>query len=304
MTNAGDLTWSVEFHADQLVDALDHAILADVSTIDPEAGGRPGWTIGLPTIGIITGNGPDSGMMLWRMINEAVRDGLGRYARGDVSMPRVSVRSLPELGLTMELDQRHRDVWPALRTAIMGLCHDGAALVTLACNTTPHFAPEIRNITREYGAEFVSIAEVAGQWVTANRITEVALVGVKTVAELGPWSPYREPLERVKVEIPDDETMLRIHELAYEVKTRGADHRSLTKLRNVLNRGVKSRVVLLALSEISLVLERQTTSQRSNRVLVDTMKLYAERIADMYRRGLPAPAVDTREPHVEHAASR
>lgn len=279
MTNAGDLTWSVEFHANKLVDALDHAMVAEVSVSDPEEPPRPQWATHPPTIGILTGNGPESGMMLWRMINDSVRDGLGRNASGDTSMPRVVVQSLPELGLTMELDQRHRDVWPALRTATGSLCRDGARLVTLACNTTPHFSKEIRTITAEYGAEFVSIAEVAGDWLRANGITEIALVGVTTVADLGPWSPYREPLAGISVEIPDDRTMQRINELAYDVKARGADHRSLNELRNILNLGVEAKVVLLALTEISLVLEQQKKAQRSDRLLVDTMSLYASEIA-------------------------
>jgi aspartate/glutamate racemase/prolyl-tRNA editing enzyme YbaK/EbsC (Cys-tRNA(Pro) deacylase) len=290
MTNAGDLTWSVELHVGQLVDALEHVHTANVSTNDPEERLRPAWAISPATIGIVTGNGPESGMMLWRMMNSAVREALGQDARGDVVMPRVVVQSIPELGLTMELDQREHDVWPALRRAVLTLCRDGAKVIAVACNTTPYFAPEIRKLTDEYGAEFVSIAEVAGRWLRARGIDQVALVGVRTVADLGPWSAFREPLAGIGVEVPDDHTMGRIQELAYDVKARGADHRSLTHLRNILKRGVQSDVVLLALTEISLVLEVQKTSQRSERLLIDTMQLYADELA---RRYLVAPGVQT-----------
>lgn len=282
MTNAGDLTWSVELRAGELVDAFDHVIVEDISVADPDGRPRPNWATSRSTIGIITGNGPESGMLLWRTINQLVRERVGRDARGDMAMPRVLVQSLPEMGLTMELDVRHRHVWPAVRTAAAELCRNGADMLAVACNTTPHFAPELSEIAGEYQATFISMPDIVGDWLRSREIDSVALVGVKTVAELGPWSPYREPLAGMKVEIPDDRTMAQIHQLAYEVKARGADHRGLNRLRNILQQGVKSEVVVLALTEISLVLEVQKRPQRSDRLLVDTIQLYAAELASRY----------------------
>jgi aspartate/glutamate racemase/prolyl-tRNA editing enzyme YbaK/EbsC (Cys-tRNA(Pro) deacylase) len=291
MTNAGDPTWSVELHAMQLVDALQHVHVADVSATDPKERPRPAWAVSPATIGILTGNGPESGMMLWRMMNTAVREALGEDSRGDIVMPRVVVQSIPELGLTMELDRRHRDVWPALRGAVLTLCRDGAKIIAVACNTTPYFTAAIRELTDQYGAVFVSIAEVAGRWLKSRGIDQVALVGVRTVADLGEWSPFRVPLAGIGVEVPNNHTMGKIHELAYDVKSRGADQRSLTHLRSILQRGVESDVVLLALTEISLVLELQKTSQRSERLLIDTMQLYADELARRYLNAPGAPAL-------------
>lgn len=282
LTNAGDLTWSVEFHARDLVDALDHTIVADVSVADSSEPPRPLWATAPLPIGIITGNAPESGMMLWRMVNESVRERLGRDARGDVVMPRVLVQSLPELGLTMELDQRSREVWPTLRSAAADLCRAGVRILTVACNTTPYFGPELARIAGEYGAEFVSIADVVGARLHERGIKQIALVGVKTVADLGPYSPYREPLRGIEVEVPRPAVMDQIHELAYAVKARGASQSSLSRLRDILRMGVESDVVVLALTEISLMLELQRKAQRSDRLLLDTMRLYAEDIAGRY----------------------
>lgn len=286
MTNAGSLTWSVELDIGQLVHALDHAVVADISLQDPESASRPAWASKPLTFGIVTGNGPDSGMMLWRRINRIVRDELEPLVRGDVAMPRVQVRSLPELGLTMELDRRHAAVWPALRAATGELCRDGANVIAIACNTTPHFAPELSKICAEYGATFVSMPDVVGEWLRDAQIDEVALLGVKTVAEMGPWSPYREALAGIRVEIPDDRTMARIHKLAYQVKSEGASHRGLTRLRDILREGVSGKTVVLALTELSLLLEIQTRPSRSGRTLVDTSEVYAERLAELYLGGL------------------
>ncbi len=290
MTNAGDLTWSVEIYPTDLANALDHTAMDDISIHDPEERPRPPWATKPTNIGIITGNGPESGMLLWRMVNETVREHLGRDARGDVVMPRVLVRSLPELGLTMELDRRHRFVWPALRNAAAELCRDGAGVLAIACNTTPYFTPELRQIVSEYGASFLSMPEVVGGWLRDNHVADAALVGVKTVADLGPWSPYREPLEGIEIEIPDESTMARIHELAYAVKAKGARHTGLNQLRTILNTEVRSKVVILALTEISLLLELQKRNQRSDRLIVDTMRLYADAIAGAYLGQPVAPS--------------
>ncbi|HXE43758.1 MAG TPA: hypothetical protein VN635_01035 [Conexibacter sp.] len=286
MTNAGDLTWSVELHAGELARLLDHAIVADVSRADPREPARPRWATAPVTFGIVTGNGPESGMLLWQSLNHAVRETLGDASRGDFAMPRVIVQSLPELGLTMELDQRHEEVWPVLRSAVAELCRSGARVVAVACNTTPHFGPELRKICGEYGSRFVSMPEVVGAWLRRERIDRIALLGVKTVAELGPWSPYRDPLAGIDVEIPEAGTMARIHALAYEVKAMGPSHTSLNRLRDVLQKEIRSEVVVLALTELSLLLDIQRRPQRSDRLIVDGIRLYADALAEQYT-GVP-----------------
>jgi len=279
MTNAGDLTWSVEMHAAELESALDHTLIADVSRPDPREASRPKWAAAPSTFGIVTGNGPESGMLLWRAINRLVREALGTASRGDFAMPRVIVQSLPELGLTMELDRRHEAVWPTLRQTTAELCRDGANVIAIACNTTPHFGAELQGICAEYGARFVSMPEVVGSWLHRHGVDQIALLGVKTVAELGPWSPYREPLAGIEVEIPDDRTMERLHGLAYEVKAVGPSHAGLDRLRRILKNQISADVVVLALTELSLLLEIQKSPQRSDRLMVDAIELYAAALA-------------------------
>lgn len=280
MTNAGDLTWSVELRAAELATALDHTIVADVSRQDPGES-RPKWAGAPSTFGIITGNGPDSGMLLWRSINRYVNEAIGKLARGDFAMPRVIVHSLPELGLTMELDSRHEAVWPTLRQTTAEMCRDGANVIAVACNTTPHFAPELRQICAEYGAEFVSMPEVVGSWLHRHRIDRVSLLGVKTVAELGPWSPYREPLAGVRVDVPDDYMMERLHAFAYEVKAASDPEKYQKTLGNFyrLVSAIESDVVVVALTELSLLLEHQRKPRESQRLIVDAMKVYAAALA-------------------------
>lgn len=283
MTNAGDLTWSIEFHATDLFNALDHAIEADVARSDADGRSRPKWAETPTTFGIITGNSPESGMLLWRTINRYVREGLGKASRGDIAMPRVIVHSLPELGLTMELDRRHEAVWPTLRETTAKLCREnGARVIAIACNTTPHFAPELRAICDQYGARLVSMPEIVGSWLHQHDVRRVALLGVKTVAEMGPWSPYRAPFAGIDVEMPDDRAMERLHDLAYEVKASGPNARTLNRLYALLNArtsSIQSDVVVIALTELSLLLELQRRPREGRRTIVDAIELYGAALA-------------------------
>lgn len=286
MTNAGALTWAVEFHPRELVAKLPHACVADIAEPDPEEEPRLWGVKDDRPIGIITGNPPEAGMALWKLINDKVRAALGDGCCGDVSMPRVEVVSVPELGLSMELEARLGPVEAALEKATHELAGRGVRLLALPCNTTSFFAPRIHEWCAETPTRFLSMAEATGAWLRREGITEVALVGINYVADLGHWSAYREPLDRMKIELLNPDALERVRELAYAVKAEGPNAHLLNKLRDILNIHVTSTHAILALTELSLLLEFQKGASR--KVLIDPMNLYAEALVREYL-GLPAP---------------
>jgi len=288
MTNASHQEWSVEFRPEELVKRLAHVLEADISKPDPEADPRPAWASQPPTIGILTGNAAESGMALWQAINRHVRTLLGPRCRGDLSLPPVLVHSLPALGLTMELDRRHEAAWGALRHAVTDLCLQGVRLLAVACHTSHYFGPRIHEICAEHGAEFISMPEVLARWLRAQGIRDLALVGVRYVSDLGPWSAYAEPLSELDVETPGDRAIARIHDLAYQVKTEGVNEAGLNRLRDILRNEVRSPNVVLALTELSLLLAHQRQPGRSGKVLIDPLDLCAQALACRYL-GLPFP---------------
>lgn len=294
MTNAGDLTWAVEFHPDELVAALEpaHAIVADIAEPDPRTPSR--LATPRPVIGIITGNAPESGIALWNRVNVRVREILGDAHCGDVSMPQVIVHSLPELGLSMELEARQDPVWRALRGAAEALCREGAQLLALACNTTHFFTPPLREVCAEEGAEFVSMPEAVATWLLHRGVRRVALVGIRYVSDLGPWSAYREPFASFEVERLRPRAMQRLDELAYQVKQEGANHSGLTRLRDILRQEVRSDHVVLALTELSLLIDRQRSAGRSGKILIDPLAVYADALVARFL-GLDFPLTDDRE---------
>jgi len=299
MTNAGDLTWAVELRPGELFAALDQdtpeapspgVLRAQITAPDPGCPPRPPHLTGRRSIAILTGNAPESGIAVWQKVNDFVRELLGKENTGDSSMPPVRVISLPELGMTMELNGRAEDVWAKLAPAIAELCATDTAILAIACNTTQYFVERIRALTDPAGVEFVCLPEVVAAWLQAQQVRDVALVGIPYVADLAAgWSAYAEPLREFHVEELDERTFAQLIELAYRVKEEGATEGGLNKLRSILNHGVQSSHVVLALTELSMLLARQRRTGRSGKTMVDPLSLYAECLARRWL-GLRFPA--------------
>ena len=292
MTNAGDSTWAVEFYGDELVDVLDGASVASI--IASPAPVRPGYAERPAKIGIVTGNSPESGMALWENLLATVRGRLGRANRGDVSMPAVEVTSIPGMGLSMELDHRLEPVHEIVRSAVAGLAEAGATHVGVACNTTQYYSPSLTEVAEAAGAEFLSMPEAVASWLRAEGIDQVGLVGIDYVSDLGEWSAYGPALRGIEVEIPDDRGHDRIEELAYQVKAEGPSTQALGRLRNVLRDAMDSKYVVLALTELSILLELQSKRSKGDQVLVDPLRIYGEALAARFL-GLPFPLPEPAE---------
>ena len=278
MTNAGEFTWAVEFNCKELAEALpkNEVIIADIA-LEPNLI-QPAVT----PIGIITGNSPDSGIAFWQQINSAVQGRFGRYFNGDLTYPPVYVHSLPELGLSMELDAREQQVWKALEKTVRDLCQQGAKIITIACNTTPYFAPQIRAICAEFGAQFISIADAVKHYLVEHAITEVALVGISYVMDFDKFSAYRVLEDEAAVKRISAAGQQKIHDLAYQVKKEGATHAGLQRLRDVIRQETDAQYVVIALTELSVLLGNQKKNTKSQRVLLDALSIYAQHIADCY----------------------
>jgi aspartate/glutamate racemase/prolyl-tRNA editing enzyme YbaK/EbsC (Cys-tRNA(Pro) deacylase) len=283
MTNAGDRTWGVEFYGADLAAATPGAISAPIAMEDPEADPRPP-AIGRPfKIGIITGNSPESGMVLWELINGHVRTQLARNNVGDVSMPPVEVQSVPAMGLSMELDLRLEPVREAVEGAARALVDHGCTHVALACNTTQYFGDELSAICAAGNAEFLSMPDAVARWLTARGITEVGMVGIRYVSDLGEWSAYRAALAPFTVEPLSERGMGRITDIGYQIKAEGPTKGALGRLHNVLRDEFDSHTIVLALTELSLLLDLQTGKPRPDaKQIVDPLHVYAEAIACAY----------------------
>lgn len=291
MTNAGEHTWAVEFQPAELIDALRSETEVHVACITRQRERRKE----LPSFGIITGNGPESGMALWQQINEIVHSRLSADGRmyGDLAYPRVLIHSLPEMGLSMELVARERQVWGVLSAAVDQLCAAGVRYIALACNTTPYYGDRIQERARQHGAEFISMPDVVLQHLRERPVEDLTIIGIPVVAELGEYSAYR-ALRELNVRPMNDKARAHLQELGYMVKKLGLgmkDSRALNKLLHGLTTGVDTRNVLVALTEISVLLQRfpKFSEEINGRRVIDALRLYSERLAALYLEALPHP---------------
>ncbi|MGH9278691.1 MAG: hypothetical protein ACRD12_11405 [Acidimicrobiales bacterium] len=290
MTNLGDLTWAVELNARELFERLEHTLSASVSILDPDEDPRPAWIVTPRAIGIVTGNAPEAAIIFWQLFVIRLRQRLRGICQGDTSMPNLSVRSVPRLGLAMELPHREAAVWAALEDAVVGLCRTGTEVLALPCDVTPYFAGRIRHACSPHGTRFVSMPDAVGAWLRARRETSVAIVGLSFVADLGPFSAYRESMHGIAVETLGERATERIAELAYHVESHGPDEAGLNRLRDILRQEVRSNTIVLAQAELSVLFNLQGKPSRSGKTIVDPLSIYADAVLDAYL------AVDGRDP--------
>lgn len=284
MTNAGDHAWGIEFHPEQLVEYLPRVIVADVVE-DSSIG-----TFKDPILGILTGNGPESGIELWRRINKAIADNASEPFRGDTDFPRVVVRSEPGMGLSMQLADREREVREVVLGGIEEIIDAGASVVGIACNTTQYFSTEIRNLCDEHDVVFVSLVEATRTVLRSREVAEFDLFGIGPVVDLDMWSDFRRLGDEFNVRVPKRRDIDTIDGLAWEIKSSPASarHGLVGKLKRMLTDSTTSTTAVIALTELSVVLTQHpkiaTQLEKSGIALVDTLDALANVMARHYLR--------------------
>lgn len=288
MTNAGDLEWAVEFYPGEVIEALKKVspkvIVADIvnNSNNAEHPKRP-------VFGILTGNGPESGQTLWRYLNGQIHQALEKQNRmfGDISYPRVIIDSVPEMGLSMELQERNRDVVDVVCRGAERLLTAGATHIAIACNTTQIFKRELEQICADRGANFVSIVDAVLAEMPKQHLHRLTLMGIPKVANMGEHSAYAVLNDHGVVPM-EPAAELHLQELGYMVKMTkhgGSYVKALNKLTHAIKVGVKTDYVLVALTEISTLLENLPSSKRktvAGKKIVDPLELYANHLARIY----------------------
>ena len=280
MTNAGNHTWGIEFDPNNLVPCVDSSL---VGRIAKQAWTAQNITTSRPKhIGIITGNGPDSGIALWKNINKKIVESYGDDFSGDISLPRVTVVSLPDMGLSMELIKRENTVWEALSKVVKQLALLEVDLLALACHTTHYFTDKIRSIFERDGKKFVSMAEATIEHVQESQISDIAILGIDSVANLQKYSAYSS-LSSLNVEKIPNETLQRFRSLGYEVKQMQNSHSAFQRFISLLKKEVHSDNVIIALTELSVLWERRKKNWETTKIVIDPLDIYAKRIAAEFK---------------------
>ncbi|MBY0429849.1 MAG: hypothetical protein K2Q10_01520 [Rhodospirillales bacterium] len=282
MTNAGDRTWGIEFHPQDLLAAIpEHRRWVIDFTV-----GEYGESAKIfPGIGIITGNAPESGMLLWDKINHIHKRWLGDDFHGDTSYPYINVQSIPHMGLSMELDRRSSDLWKILEKKVDTMIDAGVRILAVACNTTQYYSDLFQERLDAVGGRFISAAPVVGGFIRAQAPRKVLLLGIGYSASLGEWSGYRDLRDIDNLIRPDKKMAECLSRLAYLVKSSGPNGVAYQQLRGIL-RHSDADVALLLLTELSMIHARYPRWPGNPIRIVDSLDLYAQSIHEAARQYL------------------
>ncbi|HEY6806118.1 MAG TPA: aspartate/glutamate racemase family protein [Pyrinomonadaceae bacterium] len=291
MTNAGNHTWAAEFDPAELVVKLPGARWANIVRPEMEEEDPIRWGVRNPeTIGILTGNPCDSGLELCSSIVAHVRRLLKNNSLGDVSMPKIVIVSTPEIGISMEMDEREVPLRRGLLRSVDELCDAGAKILANPAHTTHFFASDIAEHAVEKGARFVSMVDATVAKLRSDGVKEIALLGTKYVTDFSqPWSVYSHAFQGIRVHVPSPDGWRKIHDLGYEVQQRGLTPICFNWMRDLLRDEVPKscKDVVLAMTEFSPVLQHLKARGRQRKNLIDPVDIYGEAIAYEYL-GLPS----------------
>ena len=147
--------------------------------------------------------------------------------------------------------------------------------------------------------EFVALADVITEHIRLQGLIDLTILGIPVVADLGDYSGFKD-LRALGVRSPPPGLLPMIHELGYMVKrlNPGAqDNKALNRLQHVLRTGVETEGVIVALTEISILLARYPKFREriGGKQIIDTLAIYGTALAECYLRALPEERRDDTE---------
>ncbi len=219
-------------------------------------------------IGLVAGSGPEAGVDLWSKIIEETKTLLAEHYLGDLDGPRVRIISSPILGMSMELERNDVAVWPELERVFDELASQ-TDYIAIACNTLNYYDRQLKASPRN--AELISVADVVTEYLDDHGHSSVALLGAAPVTKLDRWSAYARLSDHFEIEVPTDTGAL--HQIIYDVKQYGGDHRDVDSRFSDLVSGLKSKTILLACTELPLV-----PVTVSGKEFVDVTRLLARKL--------------------------
>lgn len=199
-------------------------------------------------IGVITGAGPEAGMDLWKKILVENKNLLGANFRGDIDAPAVVIYSIPALGMAMDIQHHEDGLWQVLQAELQVMSTQ-VDMICIACNVLHYFSDRIKALN--LSAEFVSIVEVARDYICANKIEIAGLLSISSVVALDRWSPYTSLKKHVKLVTPRQSTAL--DQLVKNIKRYGSDREEFRLAYDQVVLDLEVDCVLQACTELPLV---------------------------------------------------
>ena len=163
----------------------------------------------MKTIGIIGGMSWESSVQYYTIINRAVRDRLGPMNSAQILMHSLDFAPLAALQKAGEWGQ----LGAIMVASAQALKAGGADCVLIATNTMHKLVPEIEAAC---DLPLLHIADAAGEAITAQGLTKVALLGTAFTMEQDFYRARLAEKHVLDVIIPDAAERAEVHRIIYE----------------------------------------------------------------------------------------
>ena len=218
-------------------------------------------------IGVLGGMSWESTLEYYRIMNQTVRELLGKSHSADMVVYSFDF----EVVETLQKTNQWELLTDMMIEAALSLKKAGAELLVIATNTMHRMAGEIQSAT---GLQVVHIASVTGEAIIKLGLKKVLLLGTEFTMS-GDF--YRDILESMGIEvlIPTPSQRNFVHETIYEELVKGilnpiSKRRMIELIESTTKEGVEG--VILGCTEIPLLIQAEDVSIQ----VLDTTRLHAE----------------------------
>lgn len=203
-------------------------------------------------IGLIGGMSWESSIEYYRIINELVRQRLGKLYSAKSIMYSVNFAEVEALQAQGDWEKATQLMIDAARRV-----QAGGAQVVLICTNTMHLMAE--EVQAHIDIPLIHIADAAAQAVKAAGLDKVALLGTRFTMEQDFYRGRLQDVHMLRVLIPDEPEREIIHRVIYDELVAGEiNERSKTKFLSIIQQLVTqgAQGVVLGCTEIPLLVKQ------------------------------------------------
>ena len=211
------------------------------------------YTKGYRIIGILGGMGPQASCELYRLINDISVRTYGAKRNSD--FPHLLINSLPVPDLIADAQGQEGTVG-LVRDGARNLCRAGATDLMMACNTMHAFAEDI---TKPINCRFHSIVDIVIDALKRKEINNIYVLSTRTTMKS---FLYQTALEKagIRYHLPSEEmqesTVQNILNCIAGSFSSAEEEKYMLKVINEAKKEAKTEAVLLACTELPLILKR------------------------------------------------
>ncbi len=225
------------------------------------------------SIGILTGSGPEAGMLLWKMILDNVRKDLGNLYLGDLQAPEFLIHSIPKLGLSMDLEKNQDELWQVIKESLE-IMNGKVDVLCLSCNILHFFQNKIE--TNNFSFQFISLVDTTIDYLKSNNIGQIGFISIPKVMDFSGISPYHKLNSICEVRLPKN--FDKVVEIVTKIKKEGfASEVTTYKFMELVNQLQVDNIVI-ACTELSLL----PITHLSHIHYIDPMHLLAQKTSSLF----------------------